>query len=108
MKEIGIHESVPGQVLAEDVFDERGGLLLAKGAILSTDNLQMLEIRGVLTLRIEEFETGTSSAEATPSEYDYDWALRRLDHMFEGQRDDLIMGAIYAAARGMIESARRN
>jgi hypothetical protein len=115
MREIAIHELRDGQILAGDVFDERGGLLLSAGMALSPEHVELLERRGVLTVKIAEADEGEGPADqapggggpggGAPGEDEFAKALARLDHMFEGLHDDPVMRAIYAAARGMLESA---
>ena len=107
MKEIAIHGIAPGQVLAADVFDDRGGLLLSRGMRLAPDHVELLERRGVLTVSIVDGDAGAGDAPPEPSTDDFATAIERLDHMFEGLDDDPVMRAIHAAARGMLESARR-
>ena len=106
MKEIAIHEIESGQALAADVFDERGGLLLSKGMSLSRDHVELLEKRGVLTVKVVEPGADDERARAAvPDTSEFEKALARLDHMFEGLKDDPVMRAIYSAARSMVESA---
>lgn len=106
MKEIAIHDIRDGQVAASDVFDERGGLLLSEGAVLTLGHVELLERRGVLTVKVvEPDERDARGAADAPDEGEFEKALARLEHMFEGLDDDPIMRAIHAAARGMIESA---
>ncbi len=106
MKEIAIHAIAPGQVLAADVFDDRGGLLLSKGMDLSRDHVELLERRGVLTVSIVDGDAGAGGPPVEPGSGDFATAIERLDHMFEGHDDDPVMRAIHTAARGMLESAR--
>ncbi|MHC4201362.1 MAG: hypothetical protein ACYSU0_15335 [Planctomycetota bacterium] len=107
MKEIAIHEIAGGEVLAADVTDERGNLLLSSGAALDQTHVEVLERRGVLAVKIVEPDSDGEGGTAAPSDDEFERALSRLDHMFEGSDDDPVMRAIYSAARGMLESARR-
>lgn len=104
MQEITIYAIADGQRLAEDVRDESGSVLLAAGTVLSRAHVDALERRGVFTVKIED---SAKVATAPPSTNDLAGALRQLEHMFEGMDGDPIMGAIYAAARQMLESAMR-
>ena len=105
MKEIAIHEITDGMVLADQVVDERGQVLFASGRPLARTHIELLERRGVLTVKIvSEDESGDAEGEA-PSAEDLTLALKKLEHMFEGHLEDPIMRAIFAAARGMLESA---
>jgi hypothetical protein len=105
MKEIAIHAIGPGQILAADVFDDRGGLLLSKGMTLSSEHVELLERRGVLTVAIDD-DAGSGGPPAEPGSDDFATAIERLDHMFEGFEEDPVMRAIYTSARGMLDSAR--
>lgn len=107
MKEIAIHAIASGQVLAADVFDGRGGLLLSKGMRLSPEHVELLERRGVLTVSIVDGEADADGPPAEPGTDDFETAIERVDHMFEGLDDDPVMKAIHEAARGMLESARK-
>lgn len=109
MKEIAIHAIAPDQVLAADVFDDRGGLLLSKGMRLSPDHVELLERRGVLTVTIvdEDGDADANGPAAEPDTDDLATAIERVDHMFEGLDDDPVMRAIHTAALGMLESARK-
>jgi hypothetical protein len=105
MKEIAASEIEDGYVLAEDVKDERGHVLLSAGVGLSRAHVELLERRGVLTVRVTDPDEGGPRPETAPSGEELGHALARIDHMFEGTEDDPIMRAIHAAARGMIERA---
>ncbi len=106
MREIAIHDVRDGQVAASDVFDERGALLLSAGMELTRGHVELLERRGVLTVSVVEPDEGGREAEPdAPGEDEFEKAIARLEHMFEGLDDDPIMRAIHAAARGMLESA---
>ena len=105
MKEIAIHEIKDGLVLAADVADERGQVLFAAGRSLDRTHVELLERRGVLTVKIEAADEAQDADGGAPSPEDFAKALARLDHMFEGRLEDPIMRAIYTAARGMISSA---
>jgi hypothetical protein len=107
MKEIAIHAIASGQVLSADVFDDRGGLLLSKGMRLAPEHVELLERRGVLTVSIVDGDEGAGGPPAEPGTDDFATAIERIDHMFEGLDDDPVMRAIHAAARGMLESARK-
>ncbi len=117
MKEIAAHEIREGQVLAEDVCcPETGQVLLAAGVSLKRSHVELLERRGVLTVRIVspdapagEHEAGgeAEGEESPPTRDRFADALSRLEHMFEGLDDDPVMRAIHVAARGMVESAMR-
>ena len=104
MREIAIHAIAPGQVLAADVFDDRGGLLLSKGMALSSEHIELLERRGVLTVAIVD-DAGAGGPPVEPGSDDFATAMERLDHMFDGFDEDPVMRAIYTAARGMLDSA---
>jgi len=106
MREIAIHEIAGGEVLAADVTDESGNLLLSSGSALDHTHVEVLERRGVLAVKIVEPEADGEGGSAAPSDDEFEKALSRLDHMFEGFDDDPVMRAIYSAARGMLESAR--
>jgi hypothetical protein len=113
MQEIAVHEISDGQVLAEDVAcPETGQVLLAAGIELRGSHVELLERRGVLTVRIlrtdgpDEGGAGETGAERSAGDSFAD-AIERLAHMFEGLDDDPIMRAIHAAARGMVETAMR-
>lgn len=108
MKEIAIHEITGGEVLAADVMDEGGALLLSSGAMLDSTHVELLERRGILTVRIIEPDGDDGEGSGAPSEDEFERALARLDHMFEGHHEDPVMRAIYLAARGMLESARED
>ncbi len=121
MKEIAAHDVREGQVLAEDVCcPETGQVLLAAGMELKRSHVELLERRGVLTVRIaspdapaggdEGGDEGGGEAEdeeGPPTRDRFADALSRLEHMFEGHDDDPVMRAIHAAARGMVESAMK-
>jgi hypothetical protein len=116
MKEIAVHEIGDGQVLAEDVAcPETGQVLLAGGIELRRSHVELLERRGVLTVRIlkpdgpdgpDEGGAGEDDADQSAGDSFAD-AMERLAHMFEGLDDDPIMRAIHAAARGMVETAMK-
>jgi hypothetical protein len=105
MKEVAIHEIQDGMQLATDVLDENGQILIASGRTLSRTQIALLERRGVLTVRVVDPDEVSEGPVGAPSQEELEGALKRLEHMFEGKKDDPIMKAIYAAARGMLETA---
>lgn len=109
MEEVSIQQLRDGQVLAEDLVDPGGEVLLSKGSPVGRNLIPLLERRGVLTVKIEdELDSGPlggPGAEEASGTGDIGVALSRLDHMFEGMGDDPLMRAIYRAARGMLERA---
>ena len=122
MREIPVHELRGGQVLAEDVVcPESAQVLLAAGVRLKRSHSELLERRGVLTVKIEgtggaalaaeTSDGGADEEDATGETGDardeFADAISKLEHMFEGLDDDPIMRALHAVARGMVESARK-
>jgi hypothetical protein len=105
MKEIAIHEIMDGMVLAADVLDEKGQVLFAAGRSLEKTHVALLERRGVLTVKVATPEEDADDEAGPLSAEELESAIKRLDHMFEPHQQDPIMRAIYAAARGMLESA---
>jgi len=105
MKEVAIHEILDGMQLAADVMDEGGQVLIAAGRSLSRTQIALLERRGVLTVKVIDPDEEAADAGGAPSKEELESALKRLEHMFEGKKEDPVMKAIYAAARGMLETA---
>lgn len=54
MRKISLKEAQPGMVLASNVLNFAGQLLLNKGLTLTDDHLQMMKRRDVLLIDIEE------------------------------------------------------
>ena len=113
MNEIAVHEIRDGQVLAEDVASpETGQVLLTAGVTLKRSHVELLERRGVLTVKVAVSEDPegaeeTKVGESAPARDQFADALSRLEHMFEGFDDDPVMSAIHAAARRMVEAAMK-
>jgi hypothetical protein len=53
-KHVALDEASAGMVLADEVCDRQGNVLLAKGAELSESLMQALRRRGVESIRIED------------------------------------------------------
>jgi hypothetical protein len=79
----------PGARLAEAVRRPDGGLLLAEGTEIDTDNLQQLIKRGVECVEVLQEET----RDAAQIERDVAAATARVAHLFRGKssaaRDEL-------------------
>jgi hypothetical protein len=105
MKEIAIHDIRDGMKLAADVADEGGQVLLAAGRSLSATHIQLLERRGILTVKVADPDEAAAAPGGAPSKEELEGALKKLEHMFEGFEGDAIMKAIHASARGMLEHA---
>lgn len=53
-KQVGLDQLAPGAVLAADVLDQQGGILLPKGAALNEPLLRALRRRGIDSLRVRD------------------------------------------------------
>ena len=87
--EIGLDLAVPGMVLAADLFDVHGSVLLPAGVALSVANLASLRRRGVAACRIVVPDAGTPGADAPGQEADDGEAeqarrRQRLARLFRG------------------------
>ncbi|MEW5770238.1 MAG: hypothetical protein AB1831_07710 [Pseudomonadota bacterium] len=78
-----IDQVEPGMVLASDLHDARGAVMLAAGTHLGESHLAALRRRGVRQAEIEVHET-LSAAEREARRRD---TLARLSHLFRGMGD---------------------
>ncbi len=87
-----------GDVLAEDVLDARGGVLLGKGTKLTRAHLQLLERRAVTAASVAlpgEEGAGPASVDAARLAQ----CLERQERVFAKVRTEARMEAIYQTAR---------
>ena len=56
-------------------------------------------------MRVVDPDEEAADPVGAPSQEELESAIQRLEHMFEGKKEDPVMKAIYAAARGMLETA---
>lgn len=94
-----------GEVLLADATDAAGNVLLARGAVLSARQAQLLAKRGVETVEVGAAEEAQSDSDA-PSAEDLAAALQRLDAAFEGLAGDELMEAIRRASRARIGAGK--
>jgi hypothetical protein len=76
-KHVPIDEATAGMVLADEVCDRHGNVLLAKGAQLSEPLLQALRRRGIESVRIEGEEISHEQLAA-----ERERVAARLAHLF--------------------------
>lgn len=81
-KHVAIDEAAAGMVLADEVRDRQGNVLLAKGAELSEALLQALRKRGVEGIRIEDDGMAPEELAAERERQE-----RRLAHLFRKPYD---------------------
>ena len=87
-----------GAVLAVDVFDGRGDVLLAKGTKLTSAHLQLLDRRGIASVTLEvPGEAGVVPGGVNAAQV-AEW-LARQERVFSKVRQDPRMEVIYQAAR---------
>jgi hypothetical protein len=81
-KQVSLEEAAAGMVLAAEVCDRQGNVLLAQGTELSDTLLRSLERRGVESVRIED--GGPSQEELAVLR---EQAGQRLAHLFRNQHE---------------------
>ncbi|MCX7934742.1 MAG: hypothetical protein N3A66_05730 [Planctomycetota bacterium] len=96
MKAIAVAEIKAGMVLARDLLDPSGKVILAAGSILSLAHREMLQRRGVATVFIRDAEPPTAvskeaNATLTPTDARRRERLAAIEHMFALYDDDLRM-----------------
>lgn len=97
IKQVAIGDAGAGMVLAAEVCDQGGKVLLAKGATLSETLLAALRRRGVESVRIED---GSMSAEELEAERERVAArLAQLYRRPHGGAADALLRAQVAAYR---------
>ncbi len=106
MKEIPVDQIREGDVLAADVRDMRGDVLLTRGLRLARRHAALLKRREITTVRVLTPDD-TDVVPGSPDLREIDKAIARLEHMFEGLLDDPVMAEIHRVARGFLEGAKR-
>lgn len=76
---VAIGEAGAGMVLADDLRDDAGAVLLPAGAILSAATLASLRRRGVATLRIAARDAG---ADGAARQAECERQCQRLERLF--------------------------
>ncbi|GAB3472260.1 hypothetical protein GCM10027321_45050 [Massilia terrae] len=101
-KQVAIDDAGAGMVLADEVCDHQGKVLLAKGATLSDTLLVALRRRGVESVRIED---GGISAEELEAERER--VAARLAQLFRkphgGAADALLRAQVEAYRAGQLQ-----
>jgi hypothetical protein len=100
---VSLDEIRGGALLAVDVLDARGHVLLSAGASLTGAHVSLLRRRGIesVTVRSEEDRAGGDSA---PDPARVAQVLEQLDRNFTGLEDNAIMSAVHRAARAHLEA----
>jgi hypothetical protein len=104
VRQINISDARPGMVLAQDVLNMTGMVLLRKGAILTERHVKMLRTWGVTAIAVEggaETPSQPTTQQVTPSE-----AIEKLKQVIEQRLqlvfsraiDDPLMKALHQAA----------
>jgi hypothetical protein len=95
MKIVKISEAQPGCVLAKDLRDPAGSLMLAKGGVVSEGLLNSLKRKNISEIAIEsEDETGEQAVQAR---------LEALKNRFEGHGPNPFMKELERIIREHIE-----
>ena len=105
MKEIEVDEIREGDVLAEDVRDMRGDVLLTRGLRLARRHATLLRRREITTVRVLTPED-SDVVPGTSDLGEIERAIARLEHMFDGLLDDPVMREIHRVARSFLEGAK--
>lgn len=83
IRELGLDEVMPGTVLAADVHDGEGNLLLHKGAAVTESMLAGLRHRGVATLQVVHEERLSPDQQAERRRQ----VLERVRYLFRASGD---------------------
>lgn len=92
-KVLPLDQAQPGMLLAAEVCDPSGAVLLAAGAELTEALLPSLARRGVKQVQVEVEETLSPEELAARREE----TARRLDRLFRHEGDDPLMDRLKAA-----------
>jgi hypothetical protein len=96
-----------GAVLAADVLDARGNVLLANGTQLTRAHLSLMERRGIKAVTVRTPEDAAPGSDQ-PSPEERAARVRELlaaqERVFSKIGEDPLLGAVYRAARAHIEA----
>ncbi len=107
--EVDIKSVEDGAILADDVLDARGNVLLAAKTQITKAHLSLIGRRGITTVRVmlpedmQKDEEGEGGGEAVDPARLLE-ALAELDAAFAGAGENPIMTAIHKAARAHLEA----
>ena len=87
MRKIAVADIAEGLVLAEDVADAGGRVILPAGEVLAAVHVEVLQGLGVATVAVVDPLPGGLAPDAEEAGL----RRRRLEHMFEGTGDDLLI-----------------
>lgn len=82
-RELGLDEVMPGSVLADEVLDAQGKVLLPKGSAVTEATLESLRRRDILTLPVRVATALSADQETARRER----IARRLQHIFRNAGD---------------------
>jgi hypothetical protein len=103
--EVTLDQVNDGAVLAEDVLDSRGNVLLAAGTQLTAAHIALVQRRGIQTVKLltPDEPDGAGTREG-PDPAEIEACLLRHDEMFAQSPQTPLMEAIRKASRAHIEA----
>lgn len=113
-KTLGIDDVKPGMVVAVEVVDPRGNILVRRGVALNDAWIKGIKMRGVTKVVVQQAAAEPAAAApapavpeplvGTPAERAVAEKYRKIDAMFAHCREHPVMGALAEAARNHARS----
>ena len=87
MKKLSTLQLIPGMIVAEDVVSYDHQLILARGTVLTDKIISRLDLYGILTVNVNDYEPAASSQNIVPKDLSYSERVKQ-SHAFKAFRKD--------------------
>ncbi len=95
---INLDNAQEGMIVSKDVLNNKGNILIKKGAALTADMIKKLKSLGVLEVCVGTTDKDDSQDNVSPEPME----MEELEHKFSDVRDDAIMEELMAAVKEYI------
>ena len=95
---INLDNAKEGMIISEDVLNDKGNILIKKGAALTADMIRKLKSLGIMEVCVVNTDKDDSQDTVSPALI----KMEELEHKFSDVRDDAIMEELMAAVKEYI------
>ena len=95
---INLVNAKEGMIVSEDVLNNKGSILMKKGATLTADMIRKLKSLGIMEVCVVNTDKDDSQDNISPAPME----MEELERTFSNVRDDAIMEELMAAVKEYI------
>ena len=95
---INLDNAKEGMIISEDVLNNKGNILIKKGATLTADMIKKLKSLGIMEVCVVNTDKDDSQDNVSPEPMERE----ELEHKFSDVREDAIMEELMAAVKEYI------